>query len=69
VKCSDAKEHRNRIENRVVDIAGSPPLTWQAVIAREYHTWDREHLVIDTAACSVEQAVKIIQEALAEDEW
>jgi predicted kinase len=66
LKCSDAEEHRNRIENRVVDIAGSPPLTWQEVIAREYHTWDRDHLVIDTAVCSVQQAVKIIQEALPE---
>ncbi len=66
LKCSDAKEHRNRLENRVEDIAGLPPLTWQEVIAREYHAWDREHLVIDTAVCSVEQAVKIIQEALRE---
>lgn len=66
LKCSDAQEHRNRLENRVEDIAGSPSLTWQEVIAREYHVWDREHLVIDTAVCSVEQAVKIIQEALQE---
>jgi predicted kinase len=66
LKCSDAKEHRNRLENRVVDIAGSPPLTWQEVIAREYHAWDRERLVIDTAVCSVEKAVKMIQEALQE---
>jgi predicted kinase len=66
LKCSDAKEHRNRLENRVEDIAGSPSLKWQAVIAREYHAWDREHLVVDTAVCSVEQVVKIIQEALSE---
>lgn len=64
LKCSDAKEHRNRLENRVEDIVGSPPLTWQEVTAREYHAWDREHLIVDTAVCSVEQAVKIIQEAL-----
>jgi predicted kinase len=62
VKCSDAEEHRSRLENRVEDIAGPPPLTWQAVIAREYHAWNREHLVIDTAVSSVEQAVRIIQE-------
>jgi predicted kinase len=64
LKCADAKEHRNRLESRAEDIAGSPPLTWQEVIAREYHAWDREHLIVDTAVCSVEQAVKIIQEAL-----
>jgi predicted kinase len=62
LKCSDVEEQRNRIENRVVDIAGLPLLTWQAVTAREYHAWDREHLVIDTAVCSVRQAVKIIKE-------
>jgi predicted kinase len=66
VKCSDAKEHRTRLENRVEDIAGLPSLTWQEVIARESHAWNREHLVIDTAVCDVEQAVKIIQEALQE---
>ena len=66
LKCSDAREHRSRLENRVEDIAGSPPLTWQRVISREYHAWDREHLVIDTAVCSVEQAVKMIQEAMQE---
>lgn len=64
LKCSDAKEHRNRLENRVEDIVGSHPLAWQEVTAREYHAWDREHLIVDTAVCSVKQTVKIIQEAL-----
>lgn len=64
VICSDPREHRRRIETRSGDIPGSRLPTWEEVTAREYHPWDREHLVIDTAHCSVEQSVRSIREML-----
>jgi predicted kinase len=64
VTCSDAKEHRQRVETRISDIAGSRSLTWQDVVSRDYHRWNREHIVIDTASRSVEQNVTILRGAL-----
>ena len=64
VKCSDADEHRRRVENRPVDLPGLKPPTWEEVAAREYHPWNRKHLVIDTAGGTVEQAVNTIREFL-----
>ena len=60
IVCSDAFEHRRRIESRVGDIPGGRLPTWQEVLARDYHPWDRDHLVIDTAHDAPEQAVRKI---------
>jgi predicted kinase len=66
VKCSDINEHRRRVEARIADVPGSSLVTWEKVVSREYHPWDREHLVIDTADQSVEQNVEILRAALSE---
>lgn len=66
VQCSDADEHRRRVETRVTDIPRLRLPTWKEVISREYDRWDREHLVIDTAGRTVEHIVKILREALPE---
>ena len=55
--CSDAVEHRRRIETRRSDIAGFVLPTWQDVVERAYAPWDSEHVVIDTAHRSLEQSV------------
>ena len=65
VICSDPEEHRRRTENRVSDIPGLRLPTWQETVSREYHRWDREHLVVDTAQRSVEQSVQMLREAIA----
>jgi predicted kinase len=62
--CSDPDEHRHRIETRIVDIPGLRPATWEDVTSREYHPWNREHLVIDTAGRAVLESAKMIREAL-----
>ena len=64
VICSDQDEHRRRIEKRVSDIPGFVLPTWQETISREYHPWDRKHLVVDTARQSVEQSVGMLREAI-----
>ena len=64
VTCSDAKEHRQRVEMRPADIPGLRPPTWPEVISRDYESWNRECIVVDTAGQSVEQNVKFVQRAL-----
>jgi predicted kinase len=60
IQCSDLKEHRRRLETRASEISGLRPLTWDEVVNREYSSWDREHVVIDSAIQSVEQSVSMI---------
>ena len=60
IVCSDAHEHRRRVESRVGDIAGHRLPTWQEVIERDYHAWDHQRLVLDTAHLGVEQSVRTI---------
>ena len=60
IKCSDIAEHQHRVETRVEDIPGHRLPTWQEVITRDYHHWDRRHLVIDTATHTLMQAVALI---------
>jgi predicted kinase len=64
IVCSDASQHQYRVETRTADIFGRNLLSWQEVVSREYQSWDRQHIILDTAACSVEQAVKILREKL-----
>src|SRR6516225_3657248 len=53
VKCLDREEHRRRVRERIIDIPGLNPPTWEDVASREYHEWDREHLVVDTTGQTV----------------
>ena len=65
VICSDPDEHRRSAENRVTDIPGLRLPTWHEIVSREYHPWDRKHLVVDTARQNVEQSVQMLREAIA----
>lgn len=49
VICSDAQEHRRRVETRKPGETGSVQLTWEAVVRREYHPWTSERIIVDTA--------------------
>src|SRR3954454_13418083 len=57
---SDAVEHRRRVESREPDIAGHALPTWQDVVERDYHDWDRDRLVVDTAVSDVAAGVRAI---------
>jgi predicted kinase len=61
VKCSDASEHRRRVEGRSSDIPDLKLPTWQEVKAREYEPWNRRRIVVDTAGVTVKQAVRMIR--------
>ncbi|MEW6340902.1 MAG: AAA family ATPase [Paraburkholderia sp.] len=62
--CSDATTHRLRVEGRRADIPGHTLPTWKNVLDRQYDPWEAEHLVVDTANVSVEQAVETIMRQL-----
>ena len=47
--CSDKEEHEKRVATRQVEIYGHELPTWVEVENREYHLWDSERIVIDTA--------------------
>lgn len=67
VVCSNPKLHRERVENRTVDIEGLALPDWQAVITRDYEPCDRERLILDSAILSVTQSVEQVIAALTKD--
>ena len=64
IVCSDADEHRRRVESRCADIADHRLPTWQEVVDRDYRAWDGERLVIDTAQSDVGQSLRMILSVL-----
>jgi predicted kinase len=61
--CSKLDEHRRRVETRPVAVPGLVMPTWQDVLAREYHAWTVERVVVDTAGRSERES---FDELLAE---
>jgi predicted kinase len=57
VICSEASEHRRRVQCRSADIPGLKLPTWSDVQTRAYERWHGADLVIDTARQPVEQGV------------
>jgi predicted kinase len=64
VICSDAAEHRRRVEERQSDLPGLSPPRWQSVRRHRYEPWDRPPLVLDTARLSPEEAVVIVERSI-----
>jgi len=58
IVCSDAAEHRRRIETRSTDIAGLSLPGWDAVAGRACAAWIRDHFTVDTAHRSLEVCVE-----------
>lgn len=55
--CSNLEEHKRRVENRVSDIPGFVPPSWEEVLARQFEPWDGSQLTVDTAKLTEDQAV------------
>jgi predicted kinase len=47
--CSDAREHRQRVETRIATVLGLRLPTWKEVENREYQEWTADRIIIDTA--------------------
>ena len=63
VICSDADEHRRRVEKRVSTVPGLKLPTWKEVESREYHKWTVDRIVVDT---SRKLEVECMEELLSE---
>lgn len=64
IVCSDANEHRARIENRKATVSGLKLPTWQQVLNRDYVNWTSGRITIDTAGETTEQSVRKIHSML-----
>ena len=67
VVCTDAAEHRRRVETRVGDVLGLALPTWDSVLGHDYQCWtqrDGARLVVDTASLSAQAAAAQILSAL-----
>ena len=64
IVCSDPEEHRHRVETRANEVPGLVLPDWHAVMERDYHPWDRDHLRIDTAGRGVATCVELVLAAL-----
>ena len=69
VVCSDADEHRRRVEARASDIPDRRPPTWNDVVRRDYRAWDAPRLVVDTAAMDVGRCVRAMTERAATGDY
>ncbi|WP_258769565.1 MULTISPECIES: AAA family ATPase [Bradyrhizobium] len=56
--CSDPALHRQRAEVRLPDISGHKLPAWDDIVRQHYESWDRAHLVLDTAAGTLDQLVE-----------
>ena len=66
VICSDAQEHKRRVETRSANASDQSFPTWEEVLSREYdHLWSADRVVIDTAGQTVEQSIAALLSALA----
>jgi predicted kinase len=63
VVCSDARQHRNRVDTRVATVPGLRLPTWDDVVAREYHAWTAARLIVETSGRPEQESV---DELLAE---
>lgn len=64
VVCSDAAEHRRRVETRRADLDGHRLPTWDDVLARPYEPWDCADLVLDSSQLAIEDAVGMLLDRL-----
>ena len=66
VICSDREEHRKRVESRQSDIPNLILPDWEQVENREYHPWDDNRVIIDTAFKRVEKSFQELKTKIQE---
>lgn len=64
VVCSDAAEHRRRVESRANSLPNMTLPTWDEVVAREYHSWSVPRITIDTAGSPPDTSYKELRALL-----
>jgi hypothetical protein len=59
-------EHRKRAETRTADVKGLRLPTWEEIESREYHKWQNERTVIDTAKQTEKESFEMLIRAIGE---
>ncbi|NDV24545.1 AAA family ATPase [Desulfovibrio sp. JC022] len=67
VICSDKTEHKKRVENRPSPIKGLKLPTWEQVGQREYHPWQSDRIILDTAGKTQNESLQEL--ILSIKEW
>ena len=62
--CTDIAEHKHRIETRQTSIEGLQLPTWEQVQKREYHPWNTDRILIDTAGESADNSLLKLNKAI-----
>ncbi len=65
IVCSDAGEHRQRVEQRNATVPGLRLPTWQEVERREYHEWTAQRIVLDTSGRSEAECLDVLMTELS----
>jgi predicted kinase len=65
VICSNKDEHRRRAEARSSDVEGLVKPAWTAIVDREYESWLRKPLVLDSSSISPDSAAQRIASRMA----
>jgi predicted kinase len=65
VICSDVSEHRRRVETRASEVPGLRLPTWSEVENREYHGWNVDRVLVDTAGRSEAECASELLSKLA----
>jgi predicted kinase len=60
VVCSDAVEHRKRVEDRTSTIPGLQLPTWHEVTTREYDEWTVGRVVVDTSGKTADECLELL---------
>lgn len=58
VVCSDKAEHMRRVETRTSEVPGLKLPTWEQVKNREYHPWESDRIIVDTALNDLSSAIQ-----------
>lgn len=64
IVCSDAAEHRRRVETRSSDIPGLRLPNWEVIASYDYAPSERDHVRIDTASMTITECVQAAAAAL-----
>ncbi len=56
ITCSDKKEHREKVENRVATIPNLKLPSWDDVESREYHSWSSNPVKLNTAFKTINES-------------
>lgn len=64
VVCSNKEEHKRRIENRNSEVERLKLPNWEEVVSREYHKWEKPHIVIDTSKMTIDESIDELMQEL-----